>query len=89
VTFDRTVPRDAILAAFRGYGVSVKEVHDERGRVLVTFVRGTSAVEVQVLPDQVPLRIVLRLAAKFGVSAHHFLAPGEFPSDPDDILPSQ
>lgn len=88
MTFDRTVPREAILAAFRGYGVTVKEVHDERGRVLVTFMRGSSAVEVQVLPDEVPLRIVLRLAAKFGVPAHHFLAPGEFPPGSDDILPS-
>ena len=87
MSFNRTVPRDAILAAFRGYGVAVKEVHDERGRVLVTFIRGSSAVEVQVLPDDVPLRIVLRLAAKFGVPAYHFLPPGEFPPDSDDLPP--
>jgi hypothetical protein len=74
---ERTLPRDAVLAAFRGCGVSVTEVRDDRGRVLVTFVRGWSAVEVQLLPDLMPLRQVLRLAEKFSVPEFHFLAPGE------------
>lgn len=88
MNYDRTVPRDAVLTAFRGYGVAVKEVHDDRGRVLVTLVRAPAAVEVQVLPENIPLRLVLRLAAKFGVPAYHFLQPGEFPDEPDGELPS-
>jgi hypothetical protein len=74
--YNRTLPRARVLAVFRSQGAIVKEIEDDEGRVLTVFGR-RSEREQHRLPEDIPIRLVLRLAEKFDVPVEYFLLPAE------------
>lgn len=79
---DGSVNRDIVLCVLEGGGVVVEEElpKADGSPCAVTFTKG-DIVEVQVLPERVPRRLILRFAHKFGVPPHFFWNPEKMPAE--------
>lgn len=79
---DGSVNRDIVLCVLESGGVVVDEEppKPDGSPRAVTFTKG-DLVEVQVLPERVPRRLVLRFAHKFEVAPHFFWHPEKLPAD--------
>lgn len=76
---DGSVASEVVLDVLSRMGVSVSTVGEPEDTPRSILIGQEGVVEVQVLPAQVPRRLVQRLAHKFGIPSYLFWHPEMLP----------